>query len=122
MKVEKNEKGQAVANPSVPVTEDAFLPIKNTTVRWLGSAGSMINTRGTIILIDPVLEGFDMPLIYEVPLAPKDVRKVDGYLVTHKKKNTVSASGKKKITADIGWIHPMDLSGIRVTPGCCRNI
>jgi L-ascorbate metabolism protein UlaG (beta-lactamase superfamily) len=82
-KIIKNEKGQAVAPKSIYIDKNAFDKIDNTEIRWLGGAGIMINSRGTNIMIDPVLEGFDMDLLYENPIDVKDVVSLDGYLVTH---------------------------------------
>ena len=50
----------------------AFGSSNNTTLRWLGMAGFLINSRGTNIMIDPLLEGFDMPMLIDFPIAPKD--------------------------------------------------
>ena len=33
----------------------------------------MINDHGTVIMIDPLLEGFDMPLLIDMPIDVKDV-------------------------------------------------
>lgn len=46
-------------------------------------AGFLINSRGTIIMIDPLLEGFDMPLIINLPVASKDIPHIDAILATH---------------------------------------
>ena len=35
------------------------------------------------MMVDPLLEGFDMPIMIEFPIAPKSVRKLDAVLVTH---------------------------------------
>lgn len=43
----------------------------------------MINSHGTILMIDPVLEGFDMPLLIDMPVRPQEVPKVDAVLLTH---------------------------------------
>ena len=43
----------------------------------------MINSHGTIILIDPVLEGFDMPLLIEQPILPQEIPALEAILVTH---------------------------------------
>ena len=43
----------------------------------------MINDHGTIVMIDPLLEGFDMPLLREAPVLVNDVTHVDGILITH---------------------------------------
>ncbi|SMH38239.1 L-ascorbate metabolism protein UlaG, beta-lactamase superfamily [Rathayibacter oskolensis] len=74
---------QAVAPPSIPIGEDAFVDDSGTTLRWLGMAGFLLNARGTTILIDPVLHSFDMPLLVDIPLRVADVLRVDAVLVTH---------------------------------------
>ncbi|MBR1627772.1 MAG: MBL fold metallo-hydrolase [Lachnospiraceae bacterium] len=83
MNVKVNEKGQAIPTGTELITEAAFDRIEGTEVRWLSGGAAMINSRGTIIMIDPVLEGFDMPLTYEPPIAPEEVKRIDGFLVTH---------------------------------------
>jgi L-ascorbate metabolism protein UlaG (beta-lactamase superfamily) len=83
MNVIINKKGQAVPERVEHISKQDFDRIDGTEVRWLAGGGAMINSRGTIIMIDPVLEGFDMPLACEIPLAIHDVKKIDGYLVTH---------------------------------------
>ncbi len=83
MKIRINEKGQAVAPAAQKVTSEAFEKIDHTEIRWLGNASMMINSRGTNIMIDPSLEGFDLPLLIEIPILPKDVPALDGLLITH---------------------------------------
>lgn len=78
-----NNKGQAMPSGVVPIAPSAFAPIETTTVRWLGSAGVLINSRGTTIMIDPLLEGFDMPVLFDSPLLPGDVPALDAVLITH---------------------------------------
>lgn len=78
-----NERGQAIPTSTVPVGTDAFGPQDTTTVTWLGGAGLLINARGTTLMIDPVLEGFDMPVVFEAPIAPADVPALDAVLLTH---------------------------------------
>ena len=46
-------------------------------------AGFFINSRGTTLMVDPLLEGFDMPLLITFPIAPKAVPRLDAVLVTH---------------------------------------
>ena len=78
-----NEKGQAMPAGTVAVTEEAFGKIGHTEVRWLGNGGIMMNVRGTTILIDPLLMGFDMPLLFDIPLTPEQIPALDACLVTH---------------------------------------
>ncbi len=77
------KKYQAKAPKTQPFEKKAFAPSKTTTLRWLGMAGFLINSRGTTIMVDPLLEGFDMPIMIEFPIAPKSVPKLDAVLVTH---------------------------------------
>jgi L-ascorbate metabolism protein UlaG (beta-lactamase superfamily) len=78
-----NEKGQAIPTHVESIPREAFDKIGGTEVRWLSGGAAMINARGTVIMIDPVLEGFDMPLTYDPPIKPEDVVRIDGFLVTH---------------------------------------
>ena len=62
---------QAKAPETKPFGNEACAPSDRTVVRWLGNAGALINSRGTTIMIDPVLSGFDMPLLIKVPIVVK---------------------------------------------------
>ena len=83
MNVIINEKGQAIPTHVEHIKPEAFDAINETQVRWLSGGAAMINSRGTVIMIDPVLEGFDMPLTYNPPIKSEEVKSIDGYLVTH---------------------------------------
>ncbi|HEY6688636.1 MAG TPA: MBL fold metallo-hydrolase [Propionibacteriaceae bacterium] len=52
-------------------------------LRWLGMAGFLINSRGTALMVDPLLGGFDMPVMIELPIAAADVPNLDAVLITH---------------------------------------
>ncbi len=66
---------------------------KDTTVTWLGSAGALINARGTILFIDPLItllesEGGEKVetghgLKVSLPVEAKAVPKADAVLYTH---------------------------------------
>lgn len=83
MKVYRSEKGQAMPGPVQPVLPENFAPITHTELRWLGGGGILLNCRGTTIMIDPVLEGFDMPLLFEPPITAPQVPRLDSVLITH---------------------------------------
>lgn len=83
MRIKKNEKGQALAPKTIKFGKGAFEKNNNTEIRWLGNASIMINSRGTNIMIDPLLEGFDMPLLMDIPISSQDVPNLDGILITH---------------------------------------
>jgi L-ascorbate metabolism protein UlaG (beta-lactamase superfamily) len=79
----KAKKYQATAPPTQPFGKEAFQPSKSTTIRWLGMAGFLVNSRGTTFMIDPLLEGYDMPLLREFPIKPKAVPRLDAVFATH---------------------------------------
>jgi L-ascorbate metabolism protein UlaG (beta-lactamase superfamily) len=79
----KVKKYQATAQLTQPFGKEAFQPSSNTTIRWLGMAGFLINSRGTTLMIDPLLEGYDMPLLRPFPIKPKDVTRLDAVFATH---------------------------------------
>lgn len=83
MNILKNEKGQALAPKSIPIRKDSFKSDNQTAIYWLGGAGIMIHSHDTNIMIDPVLEGFDIPLLYEVPILSQDVPNLDAVMITH---------------------------------------
>lgn len=83
MKITKNINGQAVAKATIAFGKEAFEKINHTEIRWMGNASIMINSRGTNIMIDPLLEGFDMPLLIEMPILPQQIPTLEGILITH---------------------------------------
>ena len=74
---------QAKAPLTYPFGAEAFKSSKGTTIRWLGMAGFLVNSRGTIFMIDPLLEGYDMPLLMKFPIIPKEVPHLDAIFATH---------------------------------------
>lgn len=80
---ETQKKYQAKAPATQPFGKEAFSPSNGTAIRWLGMAGFLINSRGTTIMVDPLLKGFDMPVMIEFPIKTEDVPKLDAILVTH---------------------------------------
>ena len=74
---------QATAPATQTFGAEAFTATRATTLRWLGMAGWLVNSRGTTVMIDPLLEGFDMPLLIDMPISPADVPSLDAVLVTH---------------------------------------
>lgn len=78
-----NSHGQAAPTRVLPMGADALDPRSDTAIWWLGGAGILVNARGTTLMIDPVLGGFDMPVLFEAPITPEDVPELDALLVTH---------------------------------------
>jgi len=79
----KTKKFQATAPPTQSFGKEAFGPSDKTTIRWLGMAGFFINSRGTTFMIDPLLEGYDMPLLRDFPIKTKSVPRLDAVFATH---------------------------------------
>lgn len=77
------KKYQAKAPTPIPFGKEAFEKSNQTTIRWLGNAGFLVNSRGTTFMVDPLLKGFDMPLLFEPPILPGDVPHLDAVLITH---------------------------------------
>lgn len=82
-KKKTEKKYQAKAPRTQPFGAEAFRASDKTTLRWLGMAGYFINSRGTTLMVDPLLGGFDMPIMIDFPIAAKDVPRLDAVLVTH---------------------------------------
>lgn len=77
------KKYQAKAPETQPFDKEAFESSNKTTIRWLGNSGFLINSRGTCVMIDPLLKGFDMPLLITQPIEPENVPHLDAVLITH---------------------------------------
>jgi hypothetical protein len=61
----------------------SFQALKHNNNKMVGMAGFFINSRGTTFMIDPLLEGYDMPLLMDFPIMPKEVPHVDAIFATH---------------------------------------
>ena len=83
VQIRRSASGQAMPRETVALPLEAFGPSDTTTVYWLGNAGFLLNSRGTTILCDPLLVGFDMPVLGEPPILPEDVPAFDALLYTH---------------------------------------
>ena len=77
------KKYQAKAPDTKSFSTAAFGLISKTEIRWLGMAGFLVNSRGTTFMIDPLLEGYDLPLLMKFPITPKEIPHVDAILATH---------------------------------------
>ena len=77
------KKYQAKAPKTQPFGAEAFGKSNKTTIRWMGMAGFLINSRGTTLMVDPLLQGFDMPIMIDLPITAKDVPSLDAILATH---------------------------------------
>src|SRR4051812_3310221 len=91
------KKFQAKAPQTQPFGAEAFGRSNNTTIRWLGMAGFLVNSRGTTFMIDPLLEGYDMPLLRQFPIKPKAVPRLDAVFATHSDNDHYSVETFKDI-------------------------
>jgi len=71
------------APPAWVFGAEAFEKSDNTVIRWLGIGAALINSRGTNILLDPMLTEFNMPMLIEMPITLEQIPAFDGMLVTH---------------------------------------
>lgn len=83
VEIRRSAAGQAMPRETVALPAEAFGSSDKTTVYWLGNAGFLLNSRGTTIMCDPLLVGFDMPTLVEPPIQPEDVPAFDALLYTH---------------------------------------
>lgn len=81
--VRYTDDGQAYPPVTQHFGKEAFASSDHTVIRWLGNAGFFVNSRGTCIMVDPMLVGFDMPLLIDPPILPEEVPAVDAVLITH---------------------------------------
>lgn len=100
-----NEKGQAQAADTVFLTEKDFTDQGHIGIYWLGGGGAMINSYGTVLMIDPLLEGFDMPLLIDMVVKPEHVPHVDGYFVSHVDNDHYSRDTLRDLKAVTKEIH-----------------
>lgn len=91
-------KKQAQAPKSQQFGAEAFAPSDITVIRWLGNAGVFINSHGTCIMLDPLLEGFDLPLFIDMPIPPEAVPHLEAILITHSDNDHFSRITCKKLT------------------------
>src|SRR4051794_24239205 len=83
---------QARAPRTRPFGPDAFEAVGGTVLRWLGMAGFLINSRGTTLMVDPLLGGFDLPVMIDFPIVADAVPRLDAVLVTHSDADHYSVS------------------------------
>ena len=84
---------QAKAPDPIPITASDFETSDKTAVYWLTGAGIMLNSRGTVIVVDPILSFIsEDPYLSEVegtpqytmpPIKAKDIVRADAVLFTH---------------------------------------
>src|SRR3954471_22810174 len=96
---------QARAPETQPFGAEAFEVGAGTVLRWLGMGGFLINSRGTAVMIDPLLGGFDMPVMIDFPIASGDVPRLDAVLVTHSDNDHYSVPTCRELADVTGAYH-----------------
>src|SRR5918997_4344672 len=97
--------GQARAPETRRFGTEAFAAGAGTVLRWLGMAGFLVNSRGTTVMLDPLLGGFDMPVMIDFPIAAAEVPRLDAVLVTHSDNDHYSVSTCRDLAAVTGEYH-----------------
>jgi L-ascorbate metabolism protein UlaG (beta-lactamase superfamily) len=90
--IRRSPRGQAMAPETVPIPPEAFEARGGTVLHWLGMAGFLINSRGTLLAVDPLLQDFDMPVLIDFPIRASEVPRLDAVLVTHADNDHYSVS------------------------------
>jgi L-ascorbate metabolism protein UlaG (beta-lactamase superfamily) len=98
-------KPQARAPKTQPFGREAFDASDGTVLRWLGMAGFLINSRGTTLMVDPLLGGFDMPIMIEMPIRSDAVPRLDAILVTHSDNDHFSVLTCRELAGVTGSYH-----------------
>ncbi|MCS4229266.1 MBL fold metallo-hydrolase [Sphingobacterium sp. BIGb0165] len=97
-KVPANKKYQATPPAPKPFGAEAFQKSDKTVIRWMGNGGFFINSRGTTLMVDPLLKGFDMPVLFNSPIEPKDIPHLDAVLITHSDNDHYSIPTLKELS------------------------
>lgn len=104
MKVKYSKNSQAMPTKSIQITSDFFKKKDSIEIVWLGNAGILINSYGTIILIDPILEKEYNSLI-DIPLDYDTLNIIDSILITHTDFDHCSIKTLKKLESKTKSIH-----------------
>ncbi len=84
---------------------EAFGKTDKTIIRWTGNAGFLINSQGTTLMVDPLLKDFDMPVMIDYPIQPKDVPHLDAVLITHSDNDHFSIPTNKDLAPHTREFH-----------------
>lgn len=59
------------------------LATSGSITAFMGITEPTLYSHGTVIMIDPLLEGFDLPLLVDMPIKSEEVPNLDAVLITH---------------------------------------
>lgn len=110
--------GQAKAAQTQAFGSEAFDKNDATVLRWLGNSGLHINSHGVNIMVDPVLEDFDMPLLIDTPLKTTQIPHLDALLITHDDGDHFNQTFLKQIAGKVDVCHaPHFVAGLMANQG-----
>ena len=118
---------QAKAPASKRIPPEAFDKMDGTVLYWLSSAGIMVNSRGTVIMIDPTimtnaddptLSEDGSPMLVDLPIEPKDVPRVDAVLYTHADSDHVG----ERAPGELAKLRPAFYGTARVKNKICGEL
>jgi hypothetical protein len=75
-------------------------------------AGLLINCRGTTVMVDPLLGGFDMPVMIEFPIATAEVPEL-GDVLSRTATTTTTALVAAERLVDNPALNPLDAGSLR---------
>ncbi len=101
----KTKKYQAKPPKTQKFGNEAFTKTNKTIIRWTGNAGFLINSRGTTLMVDPLLKDFDMPVMIDYPIEPKNVPHLDAVLITHSDNDHFSIPTNKDLAPNTKEFH-----------------
>jgi L-ascorbate metabolism protein UlaG (beta-lactamase superfamily) len=90
--IQRTSEGQCIAPASVKMSSEDFGAIGETRLYWLGQAGFVLNTRGVVLLLDPLLitrpgtpdtGETGMELLGSWPIDAAEIPRADAVLYTH---------------------------------------
>ena len=106
----------AIARPALQIGPDAFGPSDTTSLWWLGGAGFLVNSHGTLLAIDPAISlepgtsdrsevGFR--LLVDLPLRASEVPHLDVVLYTHTDVDHLApVTARELIRTAAAWVGP----------------
>jgi L-ascorbate metabolism protein UlaG (beta-lactamase superfamily) len=92
MKSADFSKSNATAPASQLIQQSAFMETSDTSIYWLSGSGFLINSRGTLVMIDPVISHkkgkigiseIGLPMSVSLPIEAPSVPPLDAVLYTH---------------------------------------
>ena len=106
--IDLDNRTPVVAPKTEPIPASAFNKQDHTTLYWLGGGGFMLNSHGTVILLDPILElrtkdpmvdASGHKMLQPFPMYTKDIQGCDLILFTHDDADHANAQTVNQLAA-----------------------